>query len=123
MDFLWSDEGEEYCSVGNNVDDDCKREVKQHSDLTMLEHKGPRSETNPKKESSTAVQTNSDDEVQPEANRRQQACWSRASMDSQRSISFFVDFDDCDIDGNENHLGIQSCKAVSYTHLTLPTKA
>ena len=109
MGFACADEFEEFCPVGNNVDDDCEKKVNQHSDLSMLENEGPGSDTKSKKECSTAVQTNSDDEVQSDANRRQQSCWSRASMDSQRSISFFVEFDDCDIDGNDNHLGIQTC--------------
>ena len=45
---------------------------------------------------------NSDKTVQTEQVRRQQSCSSRASLDSQRSISFFVDFDDCDINGNDS---------------------
>ena len=121
MGFVWADECEEFCSVDNNVGDDCKNEANHHSDLSMIENRGPDSETNPKKECSTAVQTNSDDEVQPEVNRRQQSCWSRASMDSQRSISFFVDFDDCDIDGKDNHLGIQTCIKPRYTFYSTRT--
>ena len=45
---------------------------------------------------------NSDKTVQTEQVRRQQSCSSRASLDSQRSISFFVEFDDCDINGNDS---------------------
>ena len=45
---------------------------------------------------------NSDKTVQTEQVRRQQSCSSRASLDSQRSISFFVDFDDCGINGNDS---------------------
>ena len=36
-----------------------------------------------------------------QAAHRQQSCSSRASLDSQRSISFFVEFDDCDINAND----------------------
>ena len=36
-----------------------------------------------------------------QAAQRQQSCSSRASLDSQRSISFFVEFDDCDINAND----------------------
>ena len=42
-----------------------------------------------------------DKNVQTEQVRRQQSCSSRASLDSQRSISFFIDFDDGDINGND----------------------
>ena len=45
---------------------------------------------------------NSDKTVQTEQVRRQQSCSSRASLDSQRSVSFFVDFDDCDMNGNDS---------------------
>ena len=44
---------------------------------------------------------NDNKKVQTEDDRRQQCCSSRASIRSQGSISFFVEFDDCDINGDD----------------------
>ena len=47
------------------------------------------------------VTQNSNKTVQTEQVRRQQSCSSRASLASQGSVSFFVEFDDCDMDKND----------------------
>ena len=76
-----------------------KNNVIQNTDINGTHSVAIGNESDPEDCSPTQ---NSDKTVQTEQVRRQQSCSSRASLDSQRSISFFVDFDDCDINGNDS---------------------
>ena len=94
--FLFLDNVED--QEGSEIDGP-KHDIIQNKDTNGTHSVAIGNESDPEDSSPTQ---NSDKTVQTEQVRRQQSCSSRASLDSQRSISFFVDFDDCDINGNDS---------------------